>query len=369
MSKTTITDTSLAKWQHVLSGTIHIISACTIIGIALHRGKDDGGLSFFHRPLKVKPSQNMWLFHCANTTITDFSCDDDDKMFYTSSEGTVAHVPVIEFAFLFAFWSGLWHMLSWWFIEDGRNATDRWRGAVAVRTWDYLLSASLMIVVINTLFGASTYMGVIVAPLLQACVILLGGYLEYRGDTVNNYVNTHKGMFWGLFSVALGLYAVLWVPAFHSFSSAASTEDKPVNAGTAPQLVWIFVIAIFIVFSVFPIIWIVFMLKGRSGVDAAHVQNREFWYNIVSCISKVTLHAFIAISLFAQRKYLSYSFEELPLEPVDPAGQEQEAFAAIGGVIVGVGVLNGLLYLAVKKWGTKSAFGGSFMQLTERVLW
>lgn len=335
-------DTPLAKWQHILSGAIHISSAIGILVSAAYAGRDHGGVSHFDRPLKSKPSENAWLFRCANATDDEpFACDARERTYYISATGTVAWVPVIPLAFIFAFWSGIWHVFSAWRVAGSRTtALD----VVVVRTIDYVVSSALMIAVVNTLFGASTYVGVIASPLLQAGVVLLGGSVEYDRD----HSQRTRAKWWYV-PCALGafsLYALVWYPVFLALTVAASSTGKAPNAGVAPPPVWIFLIATMLIFSSFAAIWVWF-LACAPNTDRM-VQRREFAYNTVSCIAKVTLHAFIGIALFAQRERVAFSENDVPDEPPDTTEQEVQAYVAVTSVIAGVGVLNLCLWLCWK---------------------
>lgn len=137
------------------------------------------------------------------------------------------------------------------------------------------------------------------------------------------------------------LYAVEWSPTFYALGKAMGT-NKAECVGTAPPVVGVFLAIIFTIFSAFPIIWTWFLVKIRKATAAdagGVVDSREFVYNIVSCIAKLTLHAFIAIALFGQKNMVSFTEHNLPDRPND-ATQEQQAYAAAFGIVVGVAAIN-----------------------------
>jgi len=327
-----MTHTPLLRAQHKLSATIHIASAVSFIIVAAVNGVE------FNRPLKERPSQYQWFYECAPmddyADAVSYDCDMSERIWYISDAGTIGQVPVIWFAFIFALWSGLCHCLSL-FWDRKLKARAWWNSDVAVRTYDYTVSASLMVVVINLLFGSGSYLGVIVAPLLQATIIIGGGWLEYKHS--DKKAPSFKLYEWGLATLLFVLYGFVWTPAFHSFKQATEESNSP-NVGSAPKEVWVYVILMFLIFSSFPVIWLYFIFR------APNPPKREFCYNIVSCISKVTLHAFVAIALFGQGSRLNFSENNLPVEPIDETGQEQKAYVAATGVILGVSVANAFLW-------------------------
>jgi hypothetical protein len=326
-----MTHTPLLRAQHKLSATIHIASATSFIIIAAVHDTN------FNRPLKERPSQYQWFYTCAATDDFDginYDCDMSERIWYISDVGTIGQVPVMWFAFAFALWSGLCHCLSlYWNHTIKRPAW--WNSAIAVRTYDYTISAPLMIVVINLLFGSGSYLGVIVAPLLQAIVIIVGGWLEHKHSI--SKAPPFKLYEWAIALLLFVLYALEWTPAFHSFKKATEKSEEP-NVGSAPSEVWIYVILMFLIFSSFPVIWLYFIFR------APNPNKREFCYNIVSCIAKVTLHAFVAIALFGQGSRLNFSENNLPTEPINETGQEQKAYTAATGVILGVSVANAFVW-------------------------
>lgn len=330
-------DSALSEAQHILWGAIHVVSAVTILLSAVDVSGND--IRTFDRDVKDRPSLNRWLYTCASSPDDCRACGEDDRVFYTSPGGSVGVLPVIWLSFAFAMWSGACHLASFCLIRcGGRDVHDQYVGAVAVRVYDYAVSASLMIAVLNALFGASTIVGVYVAPPLMAVVVILGGTAEYwfdRGD--------HRKLgVWPsvLFFCASGLYLVAWAPAFQALM--LSTDSSSVEcAGETPSLVWIFVILMFLVFSTFPVVWLWYNWPSfrEYSFDA-----REEAYNVCSCVAKVTLHSFIAISIFAQRKVLAPSRADAT-EPTD-MGDTWKPFVAVVGASVGVVGLNAVL----KKW-------------------
>ena len=331
-----VVDSTQARVQHGVSAVIHLASAVTLLATATASGP----LSDFDRPIKEQPSQNEWRFVCLATD--SCTCPSNEQIFYIESAGTTHTIPIIWCAFLFAFWSGAWHLITLATIKYAPNSRTNnvLLGPVAVRTWDYVISASLMILVINTLFGAATPAGTVVSPALQSIIILLGGGVEQFGHRIKS-----PQKIIGITTVLFTMYAVEWMPAFYALQKATSDNNKAGECvGTAPPVVAVFLAIVFTIFSAFPIIWVWFMIKLQNAdqlpsAAAKVIELREFVYNAVSCIAKVTLHAFIAIALFGQKKMVNFDEHNLPDQPND-ATQEQQAYSAAFGIVVGVTAIN-----------------------------
>ena len=330
-------DSVLAKAQHIVSATIHLASAAVIIIAAAVSGP----LSDFDRPIKERPSQNDWRYTCP--AADNCTCPNTERIFYIESAGTTHTIPIIWCAFIFAFWSGAWHLITlatikWWPEARANNVL---LGPIAVRTWDYAISASLMILVINTLFGAATPAGAVISPTLQTIIVLLGGGVEQIARTHTSKGRKQAAVTVFTFGSLFVLYAVEWAPAFYALQQA-TRGNKAECVGTAPPVVSVFLAIIFAIFSVFPFTWIYFLIRVRKATTAtvdAVIDHREFVYNIVSCIAKLTLHAFIAIALFGQKNMVSFTEHNLP-EVANDASQEQQAYIAASGIVAGVTVIN-----------------------------
>lgn len=332
---TTHIDSGLkARVQHGVSAAIHLISAISLLTVAAASGP----LSDFDRPIKERPSQNDWRYTCPSAD--SCACAPDEQIFYIESAGTTHTIPIIWCAFLFAFWSGAWHLISLAIIIWAPNTRTHnvLLGPIAVRTWDYVISAALMILVINTLFGAATPAGTVVSPILQSIIILLGGGVEQFGHHIKSPPK--------FIAIAIGLfmmYAVEWMPAFYALQKATG-GNKAECVGTAPPVVAVFLTIVFAIFSAFPVVWVWFMVKLQNPklTPAANdkvIELREFIYNAVSCVAKVTLHSFIAIALFGQKQMVHFGEHDLPERPND-ATQQQQAYGAALGIVVGVTAIN-----------------------------
>jgi hypothetical protein len=327
------TDSALAKAQHVVSAVIHIGSAISLIVAAAASGP----LADFDRPIKERPSQNDWRFTCA--TDNSCTCPSTDRIFYIESAGTTHTIPIVWCAFLFAFWSGAWHLITVAAIRwaPEARANNVLLGPIAVRTWDYAISASLMILVVNTLFGAATPAGTVVSPSLQAIIVLLGGGVEQFARDYKPKGPNQTTVAIATVGFLFALYAVEWSPTFYALQKATES-NKAECVGTAPPVVGVFLAFIFAIFSAFPVIWAWFVVKVRKATPETVngvIDSREFVYNIVSCIAKLTLHAFIGIALFGQKNMVSFTEHNLPERPND-AGQEGQAYAAAFGIVGGV---------------------------------
>jgi len=336
-------DTPLIRAQHVLCAALHLGSAIFIWAKA--SGKN------FDRPIKENVGQNQWKYSCGPDLGCE-ECDVDERGYYIEDVGTTHTVPVIRFAVLFAAWSGLWHVVSYFLYGMYERNTNILFGPVAVRTIDYAVSASLMIVVVNTLFGAATPFGAVVSPVLQAIIVLIGGGIEAFGFKSGE----KHGLKWFLLVLLMIAYGVVWTPAFQAMRDATTDSSVPCTAA-APGFVIIFLVAVFAIFSVFPVVWIYYAYNFNNS----SVNGREFTYNIVSCIAKVTLHAFLSISLFGMNSRLGYSEDNVPEPASEENEQEGQAYIAATVVTVVVVGLNLLLKCCFSPKNTYSSVMSELM--------
>jgi lysylphosphatidylglycerol synthetase-like protein (DUF2156 family) len=316
------------KPQHILAGTLHLLSALTILVAALH--ESNGKLSKYDVPIKRSDKYNHWRYVCNPSG--GYDCPDNEKVYYLPDAGDTGQtVPLIPLAFTFAFWSGVCHFLVV-FLIDKKVALSSLGGAIGIRTIDYMISAPIMIAVINVLFGSSTYVGVILSPLFQFAVILLGGYVEFNSSKrPTKKVNTKEK--W-LLGCAVALYLGAWTPAFVAFGKARKGGGAP-NVAKPPPLVWIALVTMFAVFSSFAVIFFVFLKKKTTA-------SKEWWFTSVSLIAKLVLHAFIGIAIFGQENMVHHGdmSDDMQVQPNADGNQQQTALAAAGGIVVGVFLLN-----------------------------
>jgi hypothetical protein len=321
------TDKLVIKAQHALCATLHLGSAIFIWIKA--KGNN------FDRPIKETVLQNQWKYSCGPDNTCE-ECDVDERGYYIEAAGTTHTVPVIRFAVMFAAWSGVWHVASFLLCGTSERKTNVLCGPIAIRTIDYAVSASLMIVVVNTLFGAATPFGAVVAPILQAIIVLVGGGLEAFGFS-SGEKHELKVL---VLALLMATYAVVWTPAFQAMRDATTESSIPCTAA-APGFVIVFLAVIFIIFSAFPLVWMYYAYNFYFNFKESIEHNREFTYNIISCIAKVTLHAFLSISLFGMNSRLGYSEDSADTSTEN--AQEGQAYIAATGVIVVVCFLNWLL--------------------------
>jgi hypothetical protein len=317
------------KPQHILAGTLHVLSALTILVVALHESNNK--LSTYNVPIKRSDKYNHWRYVCDPSG--GYDCPDNEKVYYLPDAGDTGQtVPIVHLAFIFAWWSGVCHFVAV-FLIDKKMALASLGGAIGIRTIDYMISAPIMIAVINVLFGSSTYVGVILSPLLQFAVILLGGYVEFNSSKRPTKKMNSKEKW--LLVCAVVLYIGAWTPAFVAFGKARKGGGAP-NGAKPPPLVWIALVTLFAVFSSFAVIFFVFL--GKAG----KAEKKEWWFTSVSLIAKLILHAFIGIAIFGQANMVHQGDinDDTPVQPGADGNQQQEALVAAGGIIAGVFLLN-----------------------------
>lgn len=190
---------------------VHVGSAFGILGAALH---DDGTLARYGVKPDLSPRSfydpQAWELRCFNATLKALgpvraSCPGSLEPVYSNAhrgEGGFLNIAVC--AFVFAFWSGLWHGITYKRFDQrsvalfsgpkrASNATVDLNLAVFLarcRWYDYLVSAPIMLLTVNILFAASNGSGVIVAPLL-----LLGlEFLAMKAEVAYYYAPSSRSI-------------------------------------------------------------------------------------------------------------------------------------------------------------------------------
>lgn len=337
----TAMDPAYDKWQNVLCAVTHLGSAIAILIAALL--DSDGRLSVYNRPITHR--SDVWLYKCWDAELAAWDEDDTTcamplrRYWLDESIQSTVKVPVLVFTVLFASWSGMAHAYLVWSDDIVKKRQ------VDARFYDYVVSASLMIVVIAAVFGASTWYGVLVAPLLQALVIWLG----WQGELNRQ----HQLKYFGL---AAAVYIAAWVPVFRAANDAVSTEGKLANEGTAPAFIVTILIGMFAIFSVFPVIYVIEWVYWKNNVPRNKVRQErndrhfERVYNVTSCIAKLLLHSWLAIALFGMKERIVFAEADLiapapaPPDTESEAPPEAQAGMWAGIVVVFVGLSNFALY-------------------------
>jgi len=181
----------LAAAVHLASATGILISAFVEDNVYLKRYSVDPDLDTF----SLRPER--WQLQCYNSTSRSLiprrvsSCRGPDliDVFSNQRRGNGGPINIAWAAFTFAAWSGLGHLYSAVtmrrnnksprFSHSQRARAEEQRMLTLLRWLDYLVSAPVMLLVINVIFGATNSAGVLASPLLLAALLVASGIVEY----------------------------------------------------------------------------------------------------------------------------------------------------------------------------------------------
>jgi hypothetical protein len=324
--------------QNLLCGGLHIASALII-------ATTSGKWSKYNRQIGSGPWQHAC---CVDGAYDDKvqDCSTNDKYFY--SVGTGGTIPVLALTVTFAMWSGIGHMANLWYLSSKTRLVfvqyHKWR--LWVRALDYIVSAPLMLLVLNVLWGALTKAAIFLAPCLQAAVIAIGAYIQLKKDTdyLQNAPQAERikeSTSVGGSAVAVGLYGWAWSYSFRALADAPE----------APSFLIFVLITLFLIFSSFAAVYFYYFHKPDQ------LNPREFWMNTLSAIAKLVLHAFVAISLFQQEAMLH-------TKPPPPGGACTPVDLRSNGADFGRGI-GATLAITIIVWGLNRAIKANYTEIKQ----
>lgn len=193
---------------------------------------------------------------------------------------------------------------------------------------DYAFSASIMLSVVSLLWGSNGIAGVVLAPLLLWTALQCSSLLMHckHGELVSTQA---KLLVLGMLLV---MYAVSLVPFVYTAVLSTMDSGSAHNEATAPKFVLYIAISFACLFTSFVVPYICELFDVWFGNDKPVLTNV---YCVLSLVAKVTLHAFILLTVVQQRQMLSSN------TPVSQTDINSEVLGATAGTIV-IGFLFGL---------------------------
>lgn len=210
--------------------------------------------------------------------------DPVDRFYRHRPDSNATTVPVVWIAVGYAGWSAALHIVA----ANTPIGAFGWH----VRWFDYIVTAPFMFVAIAALYGATSPLALLVAPIGIAVMIGVAAELERR-------------QFWSL-PVFLALavpHLLAWSVVFVLIADAMVEDSSRPERGTAPAYVPVFTAITFLAFSSFA--WVYY----RRGVGALADDEAAVYYDVLSAVSKTTLHLFIGLGAIAQSGSLGTSKE------------------------------------------------------------
>jgi hypothetical protein len=228
---------------------------------------------------------SAWHLPFAGADWLRVNASDPVDRFYRHRPGSNATtVPVVWIAVGYAGWSAALHIVA----ANTPIGAFGWR----VRWLDYIVTAPFMFVAIAALYGATSPLALLVAPIGIAIMIGVAAELERRD-------------FWSL-PVFLALavpHLLAWSIVFKHIADAMVEDSSRPERGTAPAYVPVFTVITFLAFSSFA--WVYYY----RGVGTFTGDEAAAYYDVLSAVSKTTLHLFIGLGAIAQSGSLGTSKE------------------------------------------------------------
>ena len=346
-------------WSHVASAFVHLTSA-SVIAIIGTRGKHE---CFNRYGIDVLPWGHIrrWKYVCPED-YTTFVCAGDKRAYYSDplwtnytghpchAHGTLGDVNVLAMAISFALVSGTMHLTAVFIMEYSNKRTLSVQTASFLRWLDYSVSAPLMLAVVGILFSASNFYAVALAPGALSVLLIIAGFIE-PGEPIEKRSAKSKKSNWVLFAIISVAYIFTWLPVYLAVRTNTDPVKPHSGVDNAPRFVTTMLWIIFSIFLFFPIVYALDYDYGGAAANRAHgcqrrligwLGGRERLYITLSMIAKVTLHVFLALSLFAQSKQLKRSSKDALLTGADNMIERDAVWGAVG-VVVGSIVLNSLI--------------------------
>lgn len=220
-------------------------------------------------------------------------------------------------------------------------ATNRLEANVS--KWiDYTVTAPVMMAVIALVFGSTSATTVVVVPILLAVLMVAAALIEPPPSG--------GGVFpvkMGVFVVLFVLYVLLWVPigiAVDDITSDGGEVTPIVSEGTAPAgPLWAFYFTLFLLFTSFAVVYVVDAWKAISARQPAVCgfalpTDRDFWYVLLSMVSKTSLHLYIGLIVLSQGQTLGVGANDAPRRSdMDTVG------IGLGGTTAAAVIFGGIL--------------------------
>ena len=302
----------ILRGVHGLAGVGHIVSAIVILSLAVNSSWS---------PV-LETSYEVWEETPCRRNLT---LGGPERCFEQQRETETYDLNVSVVCFLFAFWSGLIHLLTVSVFWNNVYKTDMSKGISRLRWSDYVISASLMIVFIAIFSGVVDVYSLLLLATLQALVVVFG-YISEKSITTRDQ--------WMWFLVAFGAYIIQWTPIVTTFFKGI--DSIPEDESSVKRILYAGLFAFAGIYTSF------------AAVSAVNIWTKykyyyavEIAYVILSLVSKTLLHWVLFYSLLSRGERL---YNENNPEGTDTTYSENSVYFAIGtsvggGIIIAIGTL------------------------------
>ena len=328
-------DVRKAVSSHIICGVLHLTSTIVLRSVA---GSYNGYKAYVSAAFW---EYTGWRTHCYEATTKTYTAAADEcdaqsqQVFSVTPPASQLPMPVnlLAMALTFTLVSSMVHFASacWlWKTKKGADESQQLRVDSAMRFGDYAVSASVMLSLMNIVFGANSVAGVILAPAVLGVALVLAAVLQWHvlpGAERPLSSSTATCYFVGLVLV----YTLCLLPTILAMSETATVAPKGVLA---------FMVGMLIVFSSFIVPYTIELVKREYCMFTV--------YATLSVVAKAILHAFLAVSVLQQAKlYEAAPTVEAGGDPPEDifAELQTKVYAILAGTIVG-GI--GLFFVLLK---------------------
>lgn len=324
-----------AFWKcHAIAGTFHICAAFAIglVGSAdwpSHNRAVSGTL------LDV----TQWQYTCYNRTseeyTTERNCDTEDRTFFPEAPSIFfGNVHVIALCILFSAWSGFVHIVRAIYIARWLDVPVEWNTETTVRfAVDYSVSASIMLMCMNALFGATNIFSIVAGPAWLACLLVASSILLNKVHQLNHEakpVRTKAVLY--TFVALCVIYLLIIVRstgmAVHKITNVVDTErygKAPTNILAAATSITVVFFSVFI----FPYCAELFWFTDISSNLSQQLIFTSV-YSAMSLGAKVLLHVVFVTTGQSQSKLLA---NDTDAPPPDADDQLKDLGISAGSVL------------------------------------
>lgn len=269
------------KWQksNFIFGVIHVLSACVLAWLA--QSEED----VWEAP--VYSLVSVWQ------NATNGTCSDSGACYVDPQVISARDLPIAIIAVLFGIISGYMHLFVAGYDGDALQHYCE-TGSNPFRWADYMLSSSLMIIVIASLSGV---LDVFLLPTLSVLqfYLMYGAYMAEKALSVgfleNDEVRQEEGII--TFRISSVAYACgVWVPIIGAFYQSLHHAPNEV-----PEWINIMIWSLFGLFTSFAIVmWYYLihvsskMMNSEKSVKTRLMAKQELMYMFLSMAAKLTLH-------------------------------------------------------------------------------
>ena len=222
-----------------------------------------------------------------------------------------------------------------------------------IRWAEYSVTASLMFVCIQLICGIYDESAIWTGAVTMWAIMASGGVTEYMYAIVPSKTNAilktdifrAPGAF-AIFMIQVALYLFLWVTLFDTLADA--NRDKG-STNEMPEIVYIIVGIMFLVFSSFVAIFYWASIRGmKIWNKTLNVVNCEVLYITASLTAKLLLHWFLWSSVISQDEMLIRDDASSHQGPKDSDSIRNQTLI-IGGIVLVIGALFATTTMCVLK--------------------